>query len=315
MFSHFKNLKQLISYFSTEEICRKYLEQIRWNGSPVCPHCNAHAAYRYKDGRTFRCSDKTCKKDFSVTVGLIFENSKIPLSTWFAAVYIITAHRKGISSCQLGRDLGVSQKTAWFMNHRIREAFAAEINGEMDNIVEMDETFVGGKVGNMTKSKRAEIKSSGRDNKTPVMGIIQRNGKARLKVIKSLDSFQGLIADHVKPSAVVVTDSHPTHVGIEEICKGHILINHSNDEYVNGEYHTNTVEGFFSMLKRGIYGIYHHVSPKHLQRYCEEFSYRYNYRQDKDADRFVRTLGQTKGRLRYADLIGRKSKPDKKPAA
>lgn len=314
MFSEFKNLKELITKFSDEAVCREYLEQIRWAGNPTCPHCNAANPYRLKDGRAFRCSDRTCRKDFSVTVGLIFENSKIPLSTWFAAVYLVTAHRKGISSCQLARDLGVSQKTAWFMNHRIREAFAAEINTDLDEVVEMDETFVGGKWDNMTKSKRAEMRRKGKDNKIPVMGILQRDGKASLKVIKSLDSFQSLIHSYVKPTAVVVTDSHPTHVGIEESFKGHILINHANDEYVNGIYHTNTVEGFFSMLKRGVYGIYHHVSPKHLHRYCEEFAYRYNYRKERDNERFVRTLRQTKGRLKYNDLVG-KQKTDKRTAA
>jgi hypothetical protein len=185
---------------------------------------------------------------------------------------------------------------------------------ELDNIVEMDETYIGGKWQNMTKKKRAIMRSTGIDNKIPVMGILQRDGKANLKVIKSLDSFQSLIHLYVKPTAVVVTDSHPTHVGIEESFKGHILINHSNDEYVNGIYHTNTVEGFFSMLKRGVFGIYHHVSPKHLHRYCEEFAYRYNSRHIKDNERFVRTLGQTKGRLKYNDLIGR-SKTKNKSAA
>lgn len=315
MFSHFNNLKQLITYFSTEEVCREYLEKIRWNGEPSCPHCGCQRAYRYKDGRNFRCSSKTCRKDFSVTVGLIFENSKVPLTTWFAAVYLVTAHKKGISSCQLARDLGVSQKTAWFMNHRIREAFGAEINEELDGIVEMDETYVGGKWTNKHKRKRAEIKRSNLDKKIPVMGILQRDGKASLKVIKPLDTFQELIAERVKASAVVVTDAHPSHTGIDDVYKGHILINHSNDEYVNGEYHTNTVEGFFSMLKRGIYGIYHQVSPKHLHRYCEEFAYRYNYRKERDSERFVRTLGHTKGRLKYNDLIGNPKKPTKKSAA
>lgn len=306
MFATFKNLKELMSRYSDDTVCRAYLEEVRWNGNPVCPHCQEHKPYKLKDGKTYRCKNINCKKDFTVTVGLIFENSKVPLSTWFAAIYLVTAHKKGISSHQLARDLGVTQKTAWFLNHRVREMFANEIDARMDGIVEMDETFIGGKWENMTKSKRAEMRRIGKDNKIPVMGILQRDGKARLKVMKSLYNFEILISSHVKPSAVVVTDSHPSHVGIEDSCKGHILINHSNDEYVNGIYHTNTVEGFFSMLKRGVYGIYHHVSPKHLHRYCEEFSYRYNYRRMKDNERFVLTLQNSNGRLKYKELIAKK---------
>ncbi|NOT50253.1 MAG: IS1595 family transposase [Chitinophagaceae bacterium] len=305
MLTNFKNLKELMSRYSDDNVCRAYLEQVRWNGNPVCPHCKEHKPYKLNDGKKYRCRNINCKKNFTVTVGLVFENTKIPLSTWFAAIYLVTAHKKGISSHQLARDLGVTQKTAWFLNHRIRETFANESHAQLDNIVEMDETFIGGKWRNMTKKKRAEARQIG-DNKVPVMGILERGGKASLKVMKSLDSFQDLILSHVKPTAVVVTDSHPAHIGIEESFKGHILINHSNDEYTNGIYHTNTVEGFFSMLKRGVYGIYHHVSPKHLHRYCEEFAYRYNYRGIKDNERFVLTLQNSNGRLKYRELISKK---------
>lgn len=308
MFANFKNLKELISRYSDDTVCRAYLEEIRWAGNPVCPHCGQRKPYKLKDGKSYRCSARTCRKDFTVTVGLIFENSKIPLSTWFAAIYLVTAHKKGISSHQLARDLGTTQKTAWFLNHRIRETFTNDVNSSFDNIVEIDETYVGGQWKNMTKSKRALYSNtrSWADTKVPVMGMVQRDGKASLKVMKQKDAFLPLVNTHVRPTAVVVTDGHVKYNGIEDTHRGHIVVNHSNDEYVNGIYHTNTVEGFFSMLKRGVFGIYHHVSPKHLHRYCEEFAYRYNSRNVKDNERFVRTLQQSNGRLKYQQLISKK---------
>lgn len=314
MFAQFRNLKDLMTKFSDDGICRTYLEEVRWNSKPRCPHCHASKPYRLKGGKAFRCSSRTCRKDFSVTVGLVFENSKIPLTTWFAAIYLISAHKKGISSCQLAKDLGVTQKTAWFLNHRIRTAFGNEGQLEFTDVVEMDETYVGGKWENFHKSKRAAYSLKNVDTKIAVMGMVQRNGKASLKVMKDGVPFKDFVHKYVNPLAVVITDGHKGYRGIEETHGGHVIVNHSEGEYVNGPYHTNTVEGFFSLLKRGIIGIYHHVSPQHLHRYCEEFSFRYNLRRMPDNDRFVRTLEQTTGRLKYHYLIGR-PKPNKKSVA
>lgn len=300
---HFKNLKELMSYFSDEKTCLDYLEQQLWSGKPVCPHCGSEKVYRLANGKQFKCGNKkTCDRKFTVLKGTIYENTKIALSTWFAAIYLCTAHKKGISSCQLARDLGVTQKTAWFILHRIRLIMGDPRPVPLEYLVEVDETYVGGKFENMNRGRRKKWQESGKDNKTPVMGLVQRDGKAKLKVIGK-DSFKEVIRKHVDNTAVVVTDAHLSYVGLGEEFAGHESVNHSISEYKRDIFYTNTVEGFFSILKRGIYGIYHQVSPKHLHRYCEEFSHRYNTRKIKDVERFTETVQQSRGRLKYMDLI------------
>jgi transposase-like protein len=299
----FRNLKELMVKLADEKVCRAYAEELRWRGNILCPHCNEPKPYRLKDGKTYRCKAKTCKKDFTVTVGTIMENSKIPLSTWMAAIYVCTAHKKGISSIQLGKDLGVTQKSAWFMWHRIRTMLCPNNEEQLTNIVEVDETYVGGKWKNMHSKKRKLLSEAGKDTKIPVMGLVQRDGKLHLKVMGEADGFKDFVHRYVKPDAIVVTDAHTSYRGLDETFKGHMIVNHSLGEYKVDIYHTNTIEGFFSILKRGIYGIYHQVSPKHLHRYCEEFSYRYNSRKLKDKDRFINALSNTKGRLKYKVLI------------
>lgn len=304
----FKNLKELMIKLSDEKVCRQHVEDMRWGGDPFCPHCGGTKPYKLKDGKTYRCKDKTCKRDFTVTVGTIFENSKIPLSTWMAAMFLLTGHKKGISSLQLARDLGVTQKTAWFMNHRIRLIMGDPNPAPLDNIVEVDETYVGGKFANMNRARRKKHQEQGRDNKVAVMGLLERDGKARLTVIGG-NTFKDVVRENVNNTAVVVTDTHLAYVGLAQEYAAHLSVNHSKSEYRNGLAFTNSVEGFFSCLKRSIYGIYHSVSPKHLHRYCEETSYRYNSRQITDANRFTRTLQNTEGRLKYKTLINKSNSP------
>lgn len=179
----FKNLKELFTQLHNEDLCREYMEQMRWNGEPFCPHCNATKPYKLKDGKTYRCKEKTCKKDFTVTVGTVFENSKIKLSTWLAALFVLSAHRKGISSHQLARDVGCTQKTAWFIGHRLRFIMDEPNPQPLDNIVEVDETYVGGKLANMSRGRRKKWQELQRDNKVAVMGLVERSGKAKLTVI------------------------------------------------------------------------------------------------------------------------------------
>lgn len=301
----FKNLKELMVKLADEKTCRAYAEELRWGGNILCPHCNEPKPYRLKDGKTYRCRAKTCKKDFTVTVGTFMENSKIPLSTWMAAIYVCTAHKKGISSVQLGKDLGITQKSAWFMWHRIREMLVPKEEPQLTNMVEVDETYFGGKWANMHKSKREKLRETGY-NKTGVMGMVQRDGQLALRVIGENDGFKDFVHKYIKPDAIVITDAHKSYWGIEETHKGHVIINHSEGEYKVGEiYHTNTIEGFFSIFKRGVYGIYHQISAKHLHRYCEEFSYRYNSRKLKDKDRFINALSKPEGRLTYKKLINK----------
>ena len=291
-----------MTHLKDESVCRAYMEEMRWGGKPVCPHCGGAKPYRLKDGKNFRCSDRTCKRDFSVTVGTVFENSKVKLSTWLAALYLLTGNKKGISSHQLARALGVTQKTGWFINHRLRLILSDAAPEPLENIVEVDETYVGGKFDNMNRGRRKQWQQSGKDNKTAVMGLVQRDGRARLTVI-GRNTFKDVVRQNVSNSAVVMTDSHLGYIGLSNEYAGHHAVNHSIHEYKRGIAYTNTVEGFFSLFKRTIFGTYHQISPKHLHRYCAETSYRFNTRKVKDADRFKSALTHTEGRLKYKDLI------------
>lgn len=201
-----KTLKELMTHLKDEGVCRDYMEQMRWNGNPTCPHCGQEHPYKLKDGKTYRCKSKTCKKDFTVTVGTVFENSKVPLSTWIAATFVLSAHKKGISSCQLARDLGITQKTAWFVLHRLRLIMGDPAPEPLTNIVEADETYVGGKWDNMHSGKRQLLRESGVDNKVAVMGMVQRDGNAKLTVIGK-NTFKEVIRENVEKGAVIVTDT------------------------------------------------------------------------------------------------------------
>lgn len=287
---------------SDEDKCREYLEQMRWGNSPFCPHCSSTKPYKLKDGKSYRCSNKTCKKDFTVTVGTIFENSKVKLSTWLAAIYILTGHKKGISSHQLARDLGVTQKTAWFILHRVRLIMGDPEPEPLTEIVEIDETYVGGKWANMNKKRRKQWQDKNIDNKTAVMGLKQRDGKVNLTVIGER-SFKDVVKEHVDTSALVVTDSHLGYVGLSQEYKDHLTVNHSRGQYRDGIAYTNGIEGIFSIFKRTIFGTYHQISPKHLHRYCSETAYRINFRKMTDADRFRLTVSNVEGRLKYKNLI------------
>ena len=258
-----------------------------------------------KDGKTFRCRSKTCKKDFTVTVGTIFENSKVPLSTWIAATWILSAHKKGISSLQLARDLGVTQKTAWFVLHRLRAIMGEPQPEPLEHIVEVDETYVGGKWHLMNKKRLKKHREKGVDNKVAVMGLLERGGRARLTVIGA-HTFKEVIRSNVERTAIVVTDTHLAYQGLNQEYAGHEAVNHSIQEYKRGIYYTNSIEGFFSVFKRTILGTYHQVSPKHLKQYCKETTFRFNTRKIKDKERFAQLLSNPEGRLTYKNLINKK---------
>jgi transposase-like protein len=222
----FKNLKELMQKMSNEDVCRQHMEEMRWGSAPFCPHCSSTKPYRLKDGKTFRCSSKGCRKNFTVTVGTVFENSKVKLSTWMAAIYLCTAHKKGVSSLQLSRDLGITQKTAWFVLHRVRFIIGEPMPEQLEDIVEIDETYVGGKWHKMTRARRKKLQENELNNKTAVMGFVQRGGKARLKVIGE-SNFKDMVRENVKPDSIVVTDSHLGYVGLEDEYKEHLSVNHS----------------------------------------------------------------------------------------
>lgn len=305
----FNNLRELILSMPTEEMCREYLAQQRWDGKPVCPYCGSGRVYVIENNRRYKCGNSECYKKFSVTVGTVFEASKIPLVKWFTAVYLSSAHKKGISSYQLGKDIGVSQKCAWFMLHRIREMMRIKETVKLDNIVEVDETFIGGIVGNMSKSRRAKLRTESNgtvQNKTMVVGLLERSGNLKL-VASGKETgqhiVQPLVRNNVDNDAVLITDASANYDGLSKEYAGHEVVNHTEQEYVrDGVIHTNSIEGAFSLLKRSIIGIYHQVTPKHLSRYCDETMYRYNTRKMKDASRFTLSLQNIEGRLTWKDL-------------
>jgi len=312
MEANFKNLIQLQAYFTDENVCRTYLENQRWSGQVYCPYCGSKKVYTTKrkkrDGTTvneFKCGHNECYKKFSCTTGTIFEESKLPLRVWFAAIYLITAHKKGISSHQLSRDLGITQKTAWFVLHRVREMLKEKNPDMLDNTVEIDETYVGGKDKNRHAHKRSR-EIYGGNPKTPVLSMVERGGKIRSVVLpdSTNESINPVIVSNVRAGATMITDERGGYKSLKQIYR-HVYVNHSLDQFTLDKYHTNTVEGSFSLLKRGIYGIYHHVTVAHLQRYCDEFNYRYNYRHIKDVERFSHVLTHAYGRLNYRTLINK----------
>lgn len=304
-----KNLKDLMKKFESEEKCREFLIQQRWNGIPECPKCGSTKSYKIDNGKRFKCANNQCYNKFSVTVGTVFEASNIPLSTWFPAMYLIISHKKGISSVQLAKDLGVTQKTAWFMLHRIRESLQEKGSNLLSNVVEVDEVYIGGKVKNMSRTKRASMRTETggtKNNKIMVVGMLERQGNLKLVVAEKNEDTQvkPIIRKHIDGDAFLITDSSANYFGLEREYAGHEAVNHFQNEYVrNGVIHTNGIEGAFSMLKRSIVGTYHNLSPKHLFRYCNETSYRYNTRKMQDGQRFEMSLCNLTGRLSYKDLI------------
>jgi transposase-like protein len=300
----YNTLIEITKKFSDKETCVEYLTNIRWNGHVICAHCNHDKVYELKGkNKRFKCA--SCRKQFSATKGTIFENSPITLQKWFIAIYLMTSHKKGISSMQLAKDLGVCQKTAWFMLQRIR--FAVETKSfEMTSNVECDETYIGGKNKNRHASKRV-ANSQGRSvkDKTPVFGLVERNGRVvAMKVTNTTKGIiQPIIENNVVKGANIFTDEWKAYKGLNKNFS-HSVVKHGQGEYVVENAHTNTIEGFWSLLKRGIIGIYHQVSSKHLDKYVDEFEFRYNTRQMSEFERVENMLSLgTQKRLTYKELI------------
>lgn len=299
-----KNLIDVMMHFSDESVCKKYLEKKRWeDGNIICPHCK-HDGKIYIMKKNYKCS--SCRKQFSVTKGTIFENSAIPLQKWFAAIWLMTSHKKGISSLQLHRDLGVTQKSAWFMLQRIRYAMGNGDNFSLEGTVEVDETYIGGKNKNRHKSKKVKgIQGRSTKDKTAVLGLVERNGRIlAMKVDNTTkQTIQPLIKRNVIKGSNIMTDEWKAYKGLEKEGFDHEFVKHGREEYVSGDCHTNTIEGFWSILKRGLYGIHHFVSKKHLNSYIGEFQFRYNTKEMGCEGKFENILSLSNKRLTYKLLI------------
>lgn len=297
-------LPELSKYFEEKQHCIDFLIQMRWNGVPKCVFCDHHRVYELKgQNKRYKCAK--CRKQFSVIKGTIFENSPISLQKWFVAIYVISSHKKGISSIQLAKDIGVTQKTAWFMNQRIRYALKVKSFDKMEGLVQCDETYVGGKNKNRVgdnKDKHGNSQGRSLKNKTPVFGIVG-NGQIYTEVVPNVKTatLKPIIKKMVEEGSIVVTDEYMVYNHLKKEYH-HEVIQHRLNEFVRNGYHTNTIEGFWSLLKRGLYGIYHQVSPKHLHRYCDEFSFRYNTRKMMEDERFEHLMKKINCRLTYDEL-------------
>jgi transposase-like protein len=304
--------------FTNEDAAREHLESLRWPEGPYCPHCGSLNATRLPAQRgrktkahpegalrcgVIQCND--CREQYTVTVGTVFESSKIGLHKWVLATFLLCSSKRGMSGHQLARMLGVTQKTAWFMSHRIREAMKptddqGPLGGE-GKVVEADETFVGGKEKNRHKSKRATRRLGGSWGKETVFSLVERDGSVRSTHVVSVTAanLKPIMVAQIDAATTLMTDDAGQYRYMHRAFK-HEIVNHGAGEYVRGAAHTNTVEGYFSIFKRGVIGTYYHMSAKHLHRYCVEFDFRYNTRKGNDFERCELALKGIAGkRLTY----------------
>ena len=306
------NLKDAVVYFSDQDVAIEFLRDIRWPNGVECPTCGSKDVYYIKTQRRWKCKNVHAKQQFSVKVGTIFEDSPIGLDKWLPATWLVTNCKNGISSYELARDLKVSQRTAWFMLHRVRHAMRVLSFEKLSGEIEADETYIGGKIRNMHKSARRRAHSKDGENwgKTVVLGLLQRDGDVRAAVAPSRKKrpIHAHIDANVAPGAVLYTDEHHGYDDLSpEIARE--MVNHLSS-YVRGRVHTNGLENFWSLMKRALKGTYVSVDPLHLFRYLDEQCFRYNKRRLSDAERFVIVLAQTiHRRLTYDELTGKLDTP------
>lgn len=300
------NLVEAIRYFSDLDVCTEFVANLRWPEGPTCPRCGSHEYSYLTTRRLWKC--KPCKKQYSVKVGTIFEDSPLGLDKWLPAVWLAANSKNGISSHELGRALGVTQKSAWFMLHRIRLAMQHQSLLKMDGEVEVDETYIGGKARNMHKDRRKrEVTGRGRmlNNKTAVFGALTRDGEVRAAVVPNTTgkTLKPQTSEWVEQGSTVYSDTHGGYYGINRDFD-HRTVDHA-ERYVSGRVHTNGIENFWSLLKRGLHGTYVRVEPFHLFRYIDERAFTYNRRELNDAERFEWVLGKAAGRrLTWAEVTG-----------
>jgi len=301
MLAQFDSLFDLLAAFPDEQSCLDHVRAIRWKDGEFCPHCGGTRIYHFSDKQNFKCGD--CRQRFSIKVGTIFHDTKLPLRKWFMAIWLITNHPKGIASTTLAKDLDVTQKTAWFVLHRIRHAARTRsFNMPLKGKVEVDETYVGGKAANRHGHKRGKGKSA--YGHATVIGAVERGGEAVASVLPGgVGEAQFFVNKAVAPDAeMLVTDAHRAY----QVLTGypqHEIINHHAGEYVRGDVHTQTIESVWALLKRQIIGIHHWVSEKHLQRYVSEMAWRFSRRDMTAAPRMNELFRGIEGPLPYKTLI------------
>jgi len=292
--TNFKTLAEFIGAFNSEVVCRAYFEQIRFAKGDYCPHCKHTKIFRFKDGKRFRC-DK-CKKDFTIKTGTLFGESKIPLQKWFIAIYLLTTNKKGISSINLAQQVGVSQKTAWFMDMRIREALK-QGGGKLLGIVEVDETYLGGK----------HWRKDGFRKKQVIFGMKERGGKIHAYHVphRGTEVLLPTMKKHISPKAMIMSDEAAVYRKLPRVgYYNHGMVKHGKRHWVHGDIHTNSIESFWALFKRNYHGTYHTMSKKHLQKYIDEVAFRFNNRENDMAGKFdLATMKIAKrGRMSYKTL-------------
>jgi len=306
------NLISLFEKFGNDEKCRMYLEKLRWPEGVRCVRCDSDKVSHIYKRNQFACD--SCQYHFSVTAGTIFHDSHLPLMKWFAAIYLLSEAKKGMSALQLKRTLKVAYKTAWYLCHRIREAVRDADTSPLSGFVEMDEAYIGGNAAKMHRSKLAKLEkgSKGYKNKVAVLGAIERDGKVRLQAGTREAVTQEMIREFIRAklsdeTAVIMTDEHAGYFGVGDDNTLHITVDHRKKEYVRGIAHTNTLENVWSLFKRSIIGSYHQVSMKHIDRYLDEFEFRFNNRHNPFLfrDTLLRLLATSN--LEYKELTKEKA--------
>ncbi len=299
---------QAVRYFADEQICIDFVASLRWlDGNPVCPHCGNNTVYFLSTRKIFKCKAKECRKQFSIKIGTIFEDSAIKLDKWLIAMWKIANAKNGISSYELHRALGITQKSAWFVLHRIRTAMTTGTIEKLSGEVECDETAIGANPRKMNASARKSktIRQGSTAHKTTVMGMVQRGGKVKAKIItdRTAETVREVVLENVEHGSELMTDEFRSYRNLRDLYV-HQYVNHAVT-YVRDNIHTNNIENFWSLLKRTIKGTYVSVSPAHLQKYIEEQMFRYNEREGNDQMRFMSMIELISGkRLTYSQLIG-----------
>lgn len=301
-FEQFDSLFSVMEYFNTDDICKQTIAQYRWpDGDVICPYCGGHHCNVCKDGRHL-C--KRCNRKFNVTVGTIFENTKISLRKWFIMMYLVSCHKKGVSSHQISRDCKITQKTAWNNLQKIRTLYNQDMN-DLEGEVECDEAYIGGREKNKHESKRTEgTQGRSTKTKTPVFGMVERGGTLVAKKVQNTqgNTLSPIIRKFVKPGSRIYTDEYIGYHSLYDSEYTHAIVHHNAKEFVVGKAYTNNIEGFWGLFKRSFFGIYHSVSAKYLQRYVDEAVFRYNTREQQESARFLEMFRRSLNVVSYKDV-------------